>query len=178
MSQENYIVEEVAGLYKVVSLAKLRHTPGVYFDSVPRKILPEIHAVDRVLHDQGAISPGPVEGVERPWYMHPSQNDNLMVLAGIRYVDIYSVAHGRIESFEVGPNLVKHNDRVVYHGPVMLVWPRYVFHRIESGAEGSASINFAVHYEGIDLTTNFNIYDLNIQSGEYKVIREGFRDQF
>ena len=61
--------------------------------------------------------------------------------------------------------------------PAMLVWPWYVFHRIVSGLEGSASLNFAVHYEGLDMRTNFNIYDLDMASGAYRMIREGFRDQ-
>ncbi|WP_199221438.1 hypothetical protein [Desulfonatronum sp. SC1] len=52
-----------------------------------------------------------------------------------------------------------------------------MFHRITSGPEGSASLNFAVHYDGLDMRTNFNIYDVNTGTGEYSVIREGFRDQ-
>jgi hypothetical protein len=34
-----------------------------------------------------------------------------------------------------------------------------------------------VHYEGLDMRTNFNIYDLDTANGAYRVIREGFRDQ-
>ncbi|OCC15159.1 hypothetical protein DBT_1279 [Dissulfuribacter thermophilus] len=38
-------------------------------------------------------------------------------------------------------------------------------------------MNLAIHYPGIDPKTNFNIYDLNTETGEFTVIREGFRDQ-
>ena len=34
-----------------------------------------------------SISPGPTDNLKRPWYMHPGQDDNLLVL-GTRYVDI------------------------------------------------------------------------------------------
>jgi hypothetical protein len=63
---------------------------------------------------------------------------------------------------------------VLFDGPAMLVWPRYVFHRITSGPEGSASLNFAVHYEGLDMRTNFNIYDLDLETGEHRVSAKAF----
>jgi hypothetical protein len=109
--------------------------------------------------------------------MHPHQDDNLVVLHGIRRVEIYTKKHGRKETFEVAPDRIVKDGEVLYDGPAMLVWPRGVFHRIETLDDGSASINFAVHYEGMDLRTNFNIYDLDLETGRFKVIREGFRDQ-
>ena len=59
----------------------------------------------------------------------------------------------------------------------MLVWPRGVFHRITSGEEGSITINLATHYEGFDIKTNFNIYNLDTKTGDYTVFRDGFKDQ-
>jgi hypothetical protein len=60
----------------------------------------------------------------------------------------------------------------------MLVWPCGVFHRIVSCPEqGSSSVNFAVHTYGFDIRTNFNIYDLDTESGQFKVIRAGYLDQ-
>ena len=100
-----------------------------------------------------------------------------MVLQGTRYVDIYTRAHGRIESFVITPEKLEHNGRILYDGPALLVWPRAVFHRIKSGESGSASINLATHYEGIDMRTNFNIYDLDPETGKFKVLREGHLDQ-
>ena len=110
--------------------------------------------------------------------MHSFQDDNLMVLFGIRYVDIYTQAHGQIESFEVAPNYIKKNGQLIFKGPAMLVWPAGVFHRIKSDDHlGSASINLATHYPGFDIRTNFNIYDLNVKTGEYRLLREGYLDQ-
>ena len=59
----------------------------------------------------------------------------------------------------------------------MLVWPCNVFHRIRTDSQGSASMNLAVHHEGFDIRTNFNVYDLDTTTGEYRVIREGHLDQ-
>lgn len=178
MSQDDLVFDEVSGLYRIIRLRVLRRTPGVCFDVVPRGALPRIDAIDRVLHDRGAVSPGPVGDVERPWYMHPHQDDNLIVLHGIRYVDIYTTAHGKVESFTVTPHEIRRGDEVVFDGPAMLVWPRGVFHRVLScEKQGSASLNFAVHYDGFDIRTNFSVYELRPETGQYRVIREGHLDQ-
>ena len=116
--------------------------------------------------------------VEHPWYMHPHQEDNLMVLYGTRYIDVFTPEYGKIESFTVTADKVCRGDRVCYTGAAMLVWPRNVFHRIKSCSEkGSASVNFAVRFKGFDIKTNFNIYDLNTKTKKYQVIREGHLDQ-
>ncbi len=178
MEQNATAVREVPGLYRIVPLRVLRRTPGVCFDVAPMEAFPRIDALDRVIHEGGAVSPGPVDGVARPWYMHPGQDDNLIVLHGVRYVDIYTPAHGKVESFVVEPQRVLQGDDVVFDGPAMLVWPRGVFHRIRSSETlGSASLNFAVHYDDFDLTTNFNIYELCPETGRHRVIREGHLDQ-
>ncbi|MBW1903308.1 MAG: hypothetical protein JRJ20_17025 [Deltaproteobacteria bacterium] len=171
------IVAGIPGLYKVVALQPFRKTEGVSFDILPKNLVPKIDGVDRVIHNGTAVSPGPVGDILEPWYMHPHQDDNLIVLQGVRHVDIYIKAHGRIESFIVTPEYVKHNNKLLYDGPALLIWPRGVFHRIKSGENGSASINLATHYEGIDMRTNFNIYDLDISTGKFRVIREGSLDQ-
>ena len=178
MNEDSFVHEEIPGLYRVIRLTPLRHTQGVSFDAVPPELLQRIDSCDRVIHEHGAVSPGPVGEVERPWYMHSYQDDNLIVVHGTRYVDVYTPARGRVETFAVSPNLVKMGDRVVFDGPAMLVWPRGVFHRVRScEKEGSASLNFAVHYEGFNIRSNFSIYDLNPETGEYRVIREGHVDQ-
>ena len=172
-----HVIEEVEGLYQIIALKPFRKTPGVVFDILPHEAMPDVHSMDRVIHKGGAVSPGPVGDVERPLYMHPHQADNLMVFFGERTVDIYSVAHGRMETFVVTPDRIVKNGKVIHEGGGMLVWPVNVFHRIRSGAEGSASLNLAVHYPGFDIRTNFNIYDLDTGTGAYRVIREGFKDQ-
>lgn len=175
MSTSSVFVE-VQDFYRIIPMKPLRRTPGVVFDNVPMEFLPRINAIDRVIHSRSAISPGPVGDVARPWYMHPSQDDNLIVLQGTRHVDIYLQAHGML-SFTVTPSQILRDGDVLHDGPAMLVWPRFVFHRITSGPEGSASLNFAVHYDGLDMRSNFNIHDLDLQTGQHRVIREGFRDQ-
>ncbi len=172
------ILEEVEGLYKIITLKELRRTENVRFDCLDTTLLPHIDGFDRVIHGPGALSPGTVGEVERPWYMHPHQEDNLMVLHGTRYVDIYNKEHGKVEHFTVTSGKVCRGDEICYTGAAMLVWPTGVFHRIVScPKEGSASINFAVRFDGFDIKTNFNIYDLNTETGEYRVIREGHLDQ-
>lgn len=174
---EPKIIDQVAGLYRIIPLSPLRRTPRVTFDNVPMGFLPRIDAIDRVLHEGGAISPGAVGEVGRPWYMHPCQDDNLIVLAGVREVEIYTSAHGRIETFTVTPHEISKEGKPLYRGGAMLVWPAGVFHRIRTGEGGSASLNFAVHYPGFDIRTNFNIYDLDPVSGAFRVVREGHLDQ-
>jgi len=175
--ESNPIIAEIPKLYKVIALQPFRKTVGVSFDILPKSLVPKIDAVDRVLHKNEAVSPGPVGDVQEPWYMHPHQDDNLIVLQGVRHVEIYTTAHGRIESFIITPECLEHNGKLLYDGPALLVWPRGVFHRIKSGKEGSASINLATHYDGIDMRTNFNIYDLDTDTGRFRVIREGHQDQ-
>ncbi|GAB4284010.1 MAG: hypothetical protein Kow0029_30390 [Candidatus Rifleibacteriota bacterium] len=172
------VPQEIKKLYKIIPLRELRRTPGVNFDYLSSKELPKIDGIDRVIHTVGAVSPGPVGEVERPWYMHPHQADNLMVLHGKRFVDIYTKEHGKLVSVVVTPDRIEIDGELAYDGPAMLVWPTNVFHRIRSCPElGSASVNFAVRGEGFNIRTNFNIYDLNLETGEYKVIREGHLDQ-
>ena len=172
------IIEEIKNLYKIVSLKELRRTSNVMFDALDTSYMPHIDGFDRVIHAAGAVSPGKVGDVERPWYMHPYQEDNLMVLHGVREIDIYTKEHRQIEHFSVAPDRVCCGDRICYTGAAMLVWPCGVFHRIVSPSpEGSASINFAVRFDGFNIKTNFNIYDLDPETGEYSVIREGHLDQ-
>ena len=173
----DHILEEVEGLYRIIKLKVFRRTPGVYFDLMPMQVLPHIDSIDKVIHENSAISPGSVNNVERPWYMHTYQDDNLMVMHGTRFVEIYTPKHGKVENFTVTTNQILKNGQVVFDGSAMLVWPRYVFHRIKSLEDGSASVNFAVHYEGFDIKTNFNVYDLDTATGKYTAIREGWKDQ-
>jgi len=172
------MVEQVDGVYRVLRLSRLRHTPGVSFDVLPPQLVPRVDAIDRVIHDAGALSPGSVGQIERPWYMHPHQDDHLMVLAGKRYVDLFSPILGRVVSFEVGPNRAVREGELICESASLLVWDRGVFHRIRSDAEtGSRSVNLATHYPGFDINTNFNIYDLDVETGDFHVLRRGSDDQ-
>lgn len=171
------VIDEVPGLYRIIELTPFRKTEGVTFDLFPLDAVAHIDSVDRVLHDHSAVSPGPVGDISHPWYMHPNQEDNLIVLSGVREVDIYTPAHGKVEHFTVYPNKILKNGECIFEGGAVLVWPTGVFHRIVSGENGSASINLAVHHDGFDIRTNFNIYDLNTESGAFKTLRQGYEDQ-
>lgn len=177
MQNEPKIVREVQGLYAIIPLNLFRRTPGVVFDNVPTGAFSKISAIDRVVHEAHGQSPGPVGDVSRPWYMHPHQDDNLIIPCGTRHVELFTKAHGKIEQFTVTRDRITQGEQIIFDGPAMLSWPRLVFHRVWSGAEGSVAINFAVHHEGIDIRTNFNIYDVDLESGRFQIIREGYKDQ-
>ena len=174
-AQINY--KDVPGLYRIIPLVPLRQTPDVAFDAIPTDVFPHIDGLDRVIHSGAAQSPPPVGEVVSPWYMHPHQDDHLVVLHGRRISDLFTAEHGRMESFEVSPEAIRQGDRIIFDGPAILAWPRGVFHRVRTCPGGSASLNFAVRYPGFDMKTNFSIYDLNTESGDYHVVREGFLDQ-
>ena len=164
-------------MYRLIPLRTLRRTTGVMFDEVVPSDIPKIDGIDRVIHKANGISPGPCASVKRPWYMHPGQDDNLMVLQGERFIDIYCAKRRRMESFIVTPDKVYKNDKLYCNQPAMVVWPAGIFHRIISGSDGSISVNLSTRTDHFDLATNFNIYDLNTSTGEYKVIRDGALDQ-
>ena len=168
-------------LYRLIPLRVLRRTAGVKFDEIVPSDLPNISGIDRVIHKSNSISPGPIEEsvppVKRPWYMHPGQDDNLMVLQGTRYVDIFDPVSKVKSSFVITPDKVYKNDKLYYDGPAMIVWPAGIFHRIISGDEGSISINFSTRTNIFNLNDNFNIYNLNTYTGNYSLLKEGVEDQ-
>tara|TARA_B100000524_G_C23652363_1_gene370562 strand:+ start:1586 stop:2158 length:573 start_codon:yes stop_codon:yes gene_type:complete len=168
-------------LYRIIPLRMLRRTPGVSFDEMVPSDIPKIDGIDRVIHAPNSISPGPIQtdkvSVQRPWYMHPGQDDNLMVLQGTRYVDIYNSLSKEKASFIITPDKIYKNEKLYYNGPAMVVWPAGIFHRIISGSEGSISINFATRTDKFELSNNFNIYDLHTKTGKYTIIKEGEEDQ-
>lgn len=173
----DYIVKEIKDFYKVIKLKEFRKTEGVNFDIMVKSMIPKVDALDRVIHQNGAKSPGAVGDVEEAWYMHPHQEDNLFVLHGTRYIELYTPKHGKVERFTITPDYIEHNGEVILEGGGLITWTTDVFHRIVSGENGSASINLATHHEGFDIKTNFNIYDLNVETGEYTLLREGYKDQ-
>lgn len=177
MTHSAQCIHEIPGFYTVQALGVLRRTPGVSFDFVPMNLLPRIDALDRVIHHGGAISPGSIGAVKRPWYVHSHQVDNLIVLHGQRIVDIYHPDH-EIHRFEITADRILLDGKLLYDGPAMLTWHRNVFHRVQSDATlGSASLNIATRDPEFNIDTNFSIYDLNEKTGEHHVLREGRLDQ-
>lgn len=170
------IISEVEGFYKIVALDAFRETEGVSFKTIPSDYMPDLSSLDIVTHVGGAYSPGKVGAIERPWYMHPYQDDNLIVLQGARTVEIFESDH-IMRKITVKNNSVQVDDVTIYTGSAMLVWFAGVYHRVRSEEEGSISINLAVHYKGFDAKTNFNIYDLDILNGRVDLLRIGELDQ-
>jgi len=162
-------------IYNIIPAQEFRNTDKVKFHFLP--ILDDLKGIDRVEHAANAISPGSIDDVERPWYMHPHQVDNLIVFAGTRHVELYTKELGEIVQLDVTAKTIIKDGELLFEGPAMLSWPTFTYHRISSGAEGSLSVNFAVREEDFDIKTNFNIYDLDIETGVDKVIREGHLDQ-
>ena len=168
-------------MYRIIPFRTLRRTAGVQFDEIAKSDIPRISGIDRVIHGPNSISPGPVHDsvipVHRPWYMHKGQDDNLLVLQGTRYIDIFDPKTKTKASFIVSPDKVYKNDKLYYDGPAMVVWPAGIFHRIISGIDGSISVNFATRTEKFDLKDNFNIYNLCTTTGDYHLLKDGSDDQ-
>ena len=167
----------MSNLYRLIPLRMLRRTTGVKFDEMVPSDIPKIDGIDRVIHGPNSISPGPVDNIKRPWYMHPGQDDNLMVLQGERYIDVCEPKSNQFASFIVTPDKIYKNDKLYFDGPAMVVWPAGVYHRIISGEEGSISVNFATRTSKFNLDDNFNIYALDKYSGEVELLRDGSDDQ-
>ncbi len=175
MNRED-VLYKVDGFFKITALIPYRKTAGVIFDAIPVRDMARVEAIDRVIHDLGALSPGTVSGVERPWYLHEAQEDNLVVLAGFR--DIELSKDGRLFHIRLTPRRLEIKGQEYIDRPVMLSWSTGVFHRIQSSPEtGSASLNIPVRHPGFDLKTNFHIYDLDLETGASRIIREGHLDQ-
>ena len=168
-------------MYRIIPLRALRSTPNVKFHEIVPSDIPLMDGVDRVIHHPYAMSPGSCDDgpnlVKRPWYMHPAQDDNLLVLQGERYVDIYCPTQRKLASFIVTPDRIYKNNKLYNDSPAMLVWPAGIFHRIVSGGTGSISVNFATRKKGFDIDTNFDIYNLDVETGDHMVIRSGKDDQ-
>lgn len=167
----------VPGVAYITPLTVLRETPKVDFHDLPQDLIKEIAAIDRVEHGVGAFSPVAKDQPSlRAWYMHPHQEDNLLVLQGKRKIELYTVEHGKVEYFEATPHSIKHNGEIIAEGPTLLGWGTHVFHRVES-PEGSVSMNFARHFEGFSIKENFSIYTLDTDTGKYEMVRKGELDQ-
>ena len=168
-------------MYRLIPLRVLRRTKGVMFDEMVPSDIPTINGIDRVIHGPNSISPGPIEDisvpVKRPWYMHPGQDDNLLVLQGTRYIDIFCINSMMKASFIVTPDKIYKNDKLYFDGPAMIVWPAGIFHRIISGEEGSISVNFSTRTKNFNLDNNFNIYNLCTTTGKYELLKDGSDDQ-
>ena len=170
------IIYKKEWLFHVIPFELLRHTENVDFHSIP--YLDQINSMDRVIHSPWALSPWKVWEVAEWWYMHPAQEDNLITTSGNRIVELYhpEFSDWKIEIFELSDKFIKHNWKIICDWPWILGWPTWVYHRNKS-PEGSASLNLWIRFEGFDIDTEFNIYDINEETWKIKVIRKGSIDQ-
>jgi hypothetical protein len=165
---------QIPGLYHLIPLHPRHAAPGIHLHDLKLADVGEVTTIERLIHGRGAVSPAPVGYVLRPWHMHTHQIDNLLVLHGTRYVELYWSAHGSVERFTLKPDLILHGDNVLFEGAAIFGCPTGVFHRVVScDREGSAALNLIVQRPGIDLRSNANLYDLDIASGQSRVVRAG-----
>jgi len=168
------IIKEEKGVWYIIPIKRLRETTSVEFDAFP--LFREINGIDIVKHEPGARSPSLPDGDSNVWYMHPGQEDNLITLCGNRFVELYNPNTKKIEWFEISHEQIKLNWELIHKGPAILGWNEWIFHRNHS-PEGSVSQNFAVRDDKFNIDTEFSIYKLNIESGEYNVARVWKLDQ-
>lgn len=181
------------GFWEVIPLDMFRQRQDVTFCKVPMERFchqcAPLNGIDHVRHGPNAQSPGYVKE-KLGWYMHPHQQDNLIVLEGTRTMVLRRTltddegrrcaeAATREEVFHVTPTQIKRNGVVIHNGPAILRWEPYVLHRVTSGPEGSTSLNFAVRTKHFDIDHEFDIYHFeeSLDSGLLTVIRKGKKDQ-
>ena len=167
-------IKRVEGLYHIVPIKSFRKTKDVNFELMPLWIW--CHWIDIVTHSKGAHSPWEINWVWNHWYKHLWQEDNLITLHWYRNVELFSIEHWKIEKFEVSHDRIKLNWEVVYEGAAMLWWPINVFHR-NCSPVGSVSINWVIRFDNFDIDTEFNIYDLDLNTLESKTVRIWKLDQ-
>lgn len=165
----------IENLCFILPLNTLRTTPNVDFYSV-EGVFEGLAGIDLVVHEKGGKSPTIAGDDTWYWYMHTDQEDKLVVHSGRRMVELYSIAHGQVERFEVSPNAIFHNGEQIFEGAAILGWGEDVFHRVHS-PDGSISTNYATRSAGFDIDTNFNIYNLDPETGDFSVARIGAEDQ-
>tara|TARA_Y100000389_G_scaffold195562_1_gene227149 strand:- start:1512 stop:2108 length:597 start_codon:yes stop_codon:yes gene_type:complete len=156
-------------MHKLIPLRALRQSPPKY-GIIPSDI-PKIDSINKITHSPNSNSPESVKHVTRPWYKHQTQDDNLLILQGTRYVDLYESTGHTKASFIITPDKVYKDDKLYYDGPAILGWRAGVFHRITSGEEGSISINFVTQTNLEGDFKNFNIYDLDVETGKFNSIK-------
>jgi len=110
-------------MYRVIPMRVLRRTHETRSTRWISDI-PKIDGIDRVIHGANSI--------KRPWYMHTHQDDNLMVLQGTRYVDIFCPRRLVKSSFVITPDK---NNKLYFDGSALIVWPSGIFHRRAHAAQ-------------------------------------------
>ncbi len=170
------VTHKEKGLFHIIPFKLLRHTDSVDFHSIP--YLDHVNAMERVIHEDWAKSPGKVWNVAEGWYMHAHQEDNLITISGVRHVELYHpyFSKWKIEKFEISKDYIKHNWKIICDGPWILGWPTGVYHR-NSSTRTSSSLNLWIRFDWFDVDTEFNIYEVDVEMWEVHMIREWSLDQ-
>ena len=174
--QEENIISKKEWLFHIIPFTLLRHTESVDFHSIP--YVDHINAMERVIHWDWAKSPWRVWEVLEAWYMHAHQEDNLVTISWVRHVELYHpvFSDGKIEKFEISKDYIKHNWKIICDGAWLLWWPTGVYHR-NSSIKTSSSLNLWIRFDGFDVETEFNIYNVDIANWKVSMLRKGSLDQ-
>lgn len=176
------------GFWEVVPLELYRQRQGTDFCKVPlEQFRGTVNGMDHILSASCARSPGNVDG-KQGWYMHANQQDNVLVLTGVRTTTLRRTvvrddgkrcAEGmdKQEVFQMTPTEVRRNGVVVHQGPAILRIECNVLHRVESGTDGSSALNCAVRTKRFDIDHEYDIYDCD-EYGVITVVRQGKDDQY
>ncbi len=165
-------------MYRLIPLRALRKTTGIKIDEISSSDFPIIDGINKIVHSPNSISPGPLKNVTRPWYRHRGQNDNLLLLHGKRYIDLYDSKLDKKISLIITPDKIYNNDELLYDGPAIINWSSGTFHRIASGNDGSISINLVTRKKNFNYIEDINIYDLDTETGIFKCISDGYIDKW
>jgi len=164
-------------MYRLIPLRTLRKTTEIKIHEIISSDIPIIDGINKIVHSPNCKSPGPIKNVARPWYRHRGQSDNLLLLHGKRYIDIYDTKLNKKSSFMVTPDKIYKNNELLYDGPAIICWSPGTFHRIASGIKGSISINFVTRKKNFDYENDINIYDLDTETGFFRCISDNYNDK-
>ena len=81
-----------------LAVATIEANRRVLFDEVIPSDIPVISGIDRVIHKANGVSPDRARGKTSVVHAHGS-DDNLMVLQGERFIDIYCPKQKKLASF-------------------------------------------------------------------------------
>ena len=78
---------------------------------------------------------------EEVWYQNRFEKNNLMVLNGSRKLDLYCPRTYKKENIIINEDNIYRNGKLYYGSPAIISWSGDLFHKTESGENGSFSLN-------------------------------------
>lgn len=148
-------------MFELISFQRFRDTPSVQFFDITVK---DSNARDLVFHDGPATSPNnSAEGAWR-FYLHPNQEDNLLVVSGGRTFYLVNFAW-EYPFHEVRLDANRHILRL----------PPGTFHRSVSDPNGSLVINQAVRAQQATVESEFRVYNSADIPRLHRLLTSGLR---